>query len=372
MNRTIFERKINGKKFWYYQYKDTITGKYKQVRITDCNSREEAMDIVEGLPDFEVNQLKIKNISDGLYDRSSSFMIRNQLHGRKLCDESLKAKKRFLRYVQNIFGERDITSLREMDVDGYLCSVQKSGSWKNSFIGVLSDIFEEAIYLGIPLRKLVCKSFSRNSRKSDIFNSSELRLIFNEKNFASRELYLFWLLCVTGGLRVSEVRAVRPCQLIIEKKALVVDGFITRSYQRTNYNKCGSDEKPKYRVVFLPEKLMLELENLIVQNNIKDDELIFKRKSKAFTMRYCEGNLQRAINRAGINRLGKKFTPHSFRYTYVTLLRNNVTADVVQKLAGHNSLEMTEYYTRKNLNDNIEALLFVQKHIEETFGDLIS
>ena len=66
-------------------------------------------------------------------------------------------------------------------------------------------------------------------------------------------------------------------------------------------------------------------------------------------MRYCEGNLQRAINRAGINRLGKKFTPHSFRYTYVTLLRNNVTADVVQKLAGHNSLEMTEYYTRKNI-----------------------
>ena len=106
MNRTIFERKINGKKFWYYQYKDTITGKYKQVRITDCNSREEAMDIVEGLPDFEVNQLKIKNISDGLYDRSSSFMIRNQLHGRKLCDESLKAKKKIFEICSKYFWRK--------------------------------------------------------------------------------------------------------------------------------------------------------------------------------------------------------------------------------------------------------------------------
>lgn len=36
-------------------------------------------------------------------------------------------------------------------------------------------------------------------------------------------------------------------------------------------------------------------------------------------------------------------------------MRRIVPAETVQKLAGHNSLEMTEYYTRMNIADSIRS-----------------
>ncbi|MBQ0008737.1 MAG: site-specific integrase [Firmicutes bacterium] len=47
--------------------------------------------------------------------------------------------------------------------------------------------------------------------------------------------------------------------------------------------------------------------------------------------------------------------PHSLRFTYITRMRRNCDGEIVQKLADHNSMEMTEYYTRAAIPEMVEA-----------------
>jgi site-specific recombinase XerD len=37
-------------------------------------------------------------------------------------------------------------------------------------------------------------------------------------------------------------------------------------------------------------------------------------------------------------------------------MRRNVDGETVQKLAGHNSMEMTDYYTRSGISELVEAV----------------
>ena len=59
---------------------------------------------------------------------------------------------------------------------------------------------------------------------------------------------------------------------------------------------------------------------------------------------------------AGIEKGTRKLIPHSFRFTYVTRMRRGLSAETVQKLAGHSSVEMTEYYTRAAIPEMVEGL----------------
>ena len=61
---------------------------------------------------------------------------------------------------------------------------------------------------------------------------------------------------------------------------------------------------------------------------------------------YLESVFTRQLKIADIEKETRKLTPHSFRFTYVTRMRRGLSAETVQKLAGHSSVEITEYYTR--------------------------
>lgn len=47
---------------------------------------------------------------------------------------------------------------------------------------------------------------------------------------------------------------------------------------------------------------------------------------------------------------------HSLRYTYVTKMRTLLSGEIVQKMVGHTSIEMTNYYNRPDLTAAINAL----------------
>ena len=47
---------------------------------------------------------------------------------------------------------------------------------------------------------------------------------------------------------------------------------------------------------------------------------------------------------------------HSFRFTYVPRMRRELPAEIVQKLTGHSSVEMTDYYTIVAIPEMVAAL----------------
>ena len=95
---------------------------------------------------------------------------------------------------------------------------------------------------------------------------------------------------------------------------------------------------------------------------------MFTMDEKPFSQSYAYKNFVAAARRAGLLSDGRKISPHSLRYTYITRMRSLLPGETVRKLAGHSSIEMTDYYTRASLGDLIEELSPTKESVERCFG----
>ena len=165
-----------------------------------------------------------------------------------------------------------------------------------------------------------------------------------------------FLCCSMCGLRIGEAIALRKKQFMFDQNMLLVDGFFKHdSKERTNFNKCGSADNQKIRVVPLPENLVGAMKEYIASREIGPEDYVFTRYNLPLRKHLVEKWFGRAMELAGIETEGRKLTPHSLRFTYITRMRRNCDGEIVQKLAGHNSMEMTEYYTRAAIPEMVEA-----------------
>lgn len=180
-----------------------------------------------------------------------------------------------------------------------------SASWKNNFITVVGNIFEEAPFAGFPfVQKPVFPKFKRNSKKADILTAEEEDRLFDKNVWIQLEqklyenkfkpdddyvsIYLLFLVMASCGLRLGEAIAIRKKQFLLAEKTLVVDGFYQyESGVRTNYNKKGSNDDHKIRVVPLPDSLCKTIQDFIFENNFSDDDYVFTRSGNSFIQKNC-------------------------------------------------------------------------------------
>ncbi|MCI1208528.1 MAG: hypothetical protein LKF96_03675 [Treponema sp.] len=104
----------------------------------------------------------------------------------------------------------------------------------------MTEIYEEAIWQGIPVQQPAFIRFKRNSKRQSVLSTRELETLFVPRNFSSEMFYVFYLLCVSAGMRLGEVRAFRKCQFNKDKKAIIIDGFLSANGVRNPFNKTGS------------------------------------------------------------------------------------------------------------------------------------
>ena len=156
--------------------------------------------------------------------------------------------------------------------------------------------------------------------------------------------------------------------MIPEKHALIVDGFLRENDIRTNYNKKGSDEDMKMRVTMVPDETLKALLQFIEKNKLADTDYLFQNEQGTpFNSRYLERVFSNILIQAGIDSTGRKLCPHSLRFTYVTRMRRTIDAETVKKLAGHSSIEMTEYYTRASIPEMVESIKDVLPAVNKLF-----
>lgn len=170
-------------------------------------------------------------------------------------------------------------------------------------------------------------------------------------------MYLMFLVIANCGLRIGEGIAIKVKQFHFDEKVLVVDGFMRRNtLKRTNYNKCGSEDNQKIRVAPLPDEILRIIQAYIKKHNLGPEDYVFQRYGKPIRAWLAEEWFRKIIRMTDIN-VGKRIlTPHSLRFTYITRLRQDVAGETVQKIAGHTSLNMTDYYTIPDISDLVEAV----------------
>lgn len=357
------ETKVNGNISIKWIYKYRMGNKKFQRVCKNCNSFEEAKEYVNKLTFLKDNPYLIKNIAAQMYLPGSEHMLRLEKFGKKITEETRLQKRFFLDLIVKKFGDSDISKIKVSEIEKYLLQDSHSGSWKNFFLETFGKIYDETIWVcKNPVVKPVFQKFARNSRKADIFTEDELITMFsNYELWDSYDEYLLFYTIYTCGLRLGEARALQVNQFIFDENILIVNGFCKKNGVRTNYCKAGSDEDKKYRCIPLSSSLVTKIRIYINNKNLSELDFLFTdSKGRIFSGDHLRIVFKHVLKKCNIDFSKRKLSPHSLRFTYVTRMRNILSIDDVRKIVGHNSMKMTEYYTR---NQSIQEMIESSKKI---------
>jgi integrase len=334
-----------------------VNGKQVQKVCKGCQTKNEAFAFVSKLPKLSGGDaVLVKTVAEKMFYPGSDHMKRRVQLGKPLDPNSMQEGRAIMKKVIDQWGEKPLSSLTVKEVGKYLFDLKRSGSHKQDFISKVKEMYREAYWHGCDIPTPSFPTFVKNSKKGDIFTAEELTKLFNPELYKDKALYLFYLCCLSGGLRMGEARGLRPKQILYDKKALIVDGFVKPNGVRTNYNKKGTEEHPKFRIVPLPDSTLNLLKEHIAENKITEDDFIFKGQKepdKPITAFYVHDNLERIMEKAGIEINGRRLIVHSFRFTYVTFMRRELPAETVMKLVGHTTIGMTEYYNKRVIDESL-------------------
>jgi integrase len=375
-----------GKRYyrWYYYFYDQ-NGKKVQKACPKCRNRSDAESYIRTLPPIvspgaDNPETLIRHIAETMYIPGSAHVDRRRQLGKSVNIDTLQECRKYISLIMEKWGDRALMSIDADEVINHLFTVQRSGSWKNRYLSIFKEIYAEAPRYGCKARYPDFPRFALNRKKADIFTARELKAFFKPENFPDDMFFLFFLLSLSGGLRLGEARAVRLKQFIFERKALVIDGFCKENGERTAYNKKGSLENPKFRIVPLPGFTLLKTLEFIREKPIGPEDFIFLYRGKPLRQNTAEMVFIRALIKAGltisaasmkesgiwkgggvvkrknITPDGRRLVPHSLRYTYVSRMRRELSAAELRPMTGHTTEAMVDYYNRKNLEEALASL----------------
>jgi integrase len=163
----------------------------------------------------------------------------------------------------------------------------------------------------------------------------------------------------------------RSKQILFDKEALIVDGFIGKNGARTAYNKKGAGEYWKHRIVPLPELTLRLLKEHIERNRLKDDDFCFTSKkdpSRPVTEWYLRNHMARIIKKAGIQQQERKLILDSFRFTYAAHLWQEIPAGIVMQLVGRKTFWMMEQYNKRDIDGSLAEFIGVELTVGKLFA----
>jgi integrase len=277
---------------WYY-YWQGADGRKVQRACSGCTTRAEAEDYIRRLeppPDAVSGpggpRTPIRDITRDMYLPGSAHLGRRGQLGKSAAMETMLESRRYISRITELWGNVPLADLQVETVMTYLFGVERSGSWKNRFLDILGEVYKEAPWYQCKVAKPVFQRFATHSRKADILTTEEIHQLFQPQNFPDYQLYLFFLLCLSGGMRLGEVRAVRAKQLVIDAKVLIIDGFCKADGQRTVYNKTGSPDEPKFRLVYLPDFTVARMDEWIHCQGLEPEAYCFSTDGKPIRKEY--------------------------------------------------------------------------------------
>lgn len=360
-----FKNNLSEKSKFYFTYKEN---NLKKVRVCkDCNTYEEAFAYASKIVQNKITEYQIKTITKDMFIPGSQHLRRMEMFGKHICDKTIYQKRQIIEEINKQFGNWQINKIQARDIESFLIMDSHSGSWKNFYMETFNQICDETKWLcHEPVNRFQFTKFARNSKKADVFTNSEITRLFSKRDWIFYRDYLLFLTMYCCGLRIGEVRALQVEQ-ILENQFLLINGFCKYDGTKTNYNKTGSEEHPKLRACPIPDYCYSQLESFICNNNLKDKDFIFSNNGMPITQDYLDKMFKKMLAIKNIDTAGRKLIPHSLRFTYVTKLRCKLSVEDVQKIVGHATKEMTEYYTRNLLSEITEPIKSTLSTVNKVF-----
>ena len=389
MIKHLYQRTItkNGKKIkaWYYWFYDA---QGKQVRKScgqngkPCILKREAEAFIANLDNEEVTKAKLtfNDYCKGFYDDNSRFLKKQAARGYKYQANSIYQKRLYLSKFLNVFGNTCITEIKAGMIENWLIDMDCSNSVKNNILAVIDEIESELYSDGLIEYEIHIKHFKRNTVEKGILTINEINRLFpadyerlinlwrvrsteRENDIYSFAAAIYTLL--STGMRSSEIRALQWNQFI-RPDAILINAMIDSNDNRVNRLKKWTDDNKKWRVTVLPDKTVKMIELLRLDKS--DNDFVFVYMNKPLTTSFLLDHFKCVLRKNDIDCEARNITIHSLRFTYNSLMRNEISGDDLRLMVGHTDERMTEYYDKSKAIEHLDDLLLNKNTLNSIFN----
>lgn len=396
----LYQRTVKGKKSWYYWFYDE---KGNQVRKScKTQKKREAEAFIDQLMHEDVERdnstkIRIIDIALAMFEPGSTYQKLQIARGKELSFATLKHKYQVVKnHIIPEFGERYPETIEAGEIENWLIGLKLKNSTKNRVMAVFDEILKECRRNNILKNVPYVTRFKPNTQKKDIFTNEELDKLL-PRNFTYLEIVwrctsfytgldckthnygnvygMLFLLMAATGMRSGEIRAITPDQ--ITENGIIINKSLDDNNEIQYKLKMGKESyDPRFRVVLVPSKIkemLNEYMNIRPKNPEGNFDFIFSINGEQIKANTLWEKLETVLVRMGIKKdrddKERKLTVHSFRYTYNTMMvnSNRIPEEVLRKMIGHTNREMTEYYTRPDLEMQLKGLQMFQNELDKIF-----
>lgn len=100
----------------------------------------------------------------------------------------------------------------------------------------------------------------------------------------------------------------------------------------------------------------------------ESNNYVFIQKGERVTTNYLLDHFKIILNKNGIDTESRNITIHSLRFTYNTLMKQEITGNDLRLMMGHVSEQMTDYYDKSKALDHLPGLLANKGNINNIFN----
>lgn len=268
-------------------------------------------------------------------------------------------------YLIPTFGKRLVDSIAPQDVENFALRTRDnglSGKRCNDIVSVIRTMLFEAYRAGQlawdPKKKGAIRSLGHASKKRGRLTGAEVRRLFSEEAISSAwKGHLLYrainLVAAATGCRQGEILAIHDED--------VHDDYVHIATSYTKRSGLKDTKTGNIRDVPIPSKVREAIEPFL-----GSDGYVFsfdKGKTCATGQRVTEA-LYAALKAIGVtDREERNVTFHSWRHWLNSILRaEGIPDDMVRRVTGHESEEMTDHYTTY-VRDELEPIAQIQARI---------